>query len=283
MSDNNSSDLLDKLKLGKHTDYVAHYDPSQLEPVPRQLMRSQLAELPHKMQGYDVWTGFEVSWLNPKGKPIVRIAEFTFSADSTNLVESKSFKLYLNSFNQSPFVSDDQVSDIMATDLANISGSAVQVDLYDLASYSAKGIHEIDAINLDTQDITVSEYDYDPSLLKVEQNTQAEVSETLISHLLKSNCLVTSQPDWGSVVVEYTGTKICHESLLKYIISFRGHNEFHEHCVERIYTDLQSRFKFKTLTVYARYTRRGGLDINPVRTSCEKAIANLKLVRLVRQ
>ncbi|KMT65682.1 NADPH-dependent 7-cyano-7-deazaguanine reductase QueF [Catenovulum maritimum] len=282
MSDINSSNLLKELKLGKETTYVSHYDPSQLEAVPRALTRESLPKLEQEFTGYDLWTGYEISWLDLNGKPIVKIGEFRFSANSDNLVESKSFKLYLNSFNQSQFSSVEEVVTKMTTDLAKTSGLAVEVKLFDLAEYTEFGLAKLVSTNLDKQAIKITEYDYNPDLLKLASESQ-EVTESICSHLLKSNCLVTGQPDWGSLVIEYTGQKICHEGLLKYIISFRGHNEFHEHCVERIYSDIQSKFNPKALLVYARYTRRGGLDINPLRASSPELINQVNNLRLVRQ
>ncbi len=270
MSDHNTSELLNNLVLGKQTDYISNYSPELLQGVPRSLTRESLGfdeiqTLPFK--GFDRWTGYEVSWLNAKGKPQVCIAEFQFPCDSTFLVESKSFKLYLNSFNQSKYQDHEAVKNLLQQDLSKVCGKPVQVNLFTLEQYTNKGLNQLpnNCFCLDDLDISVEEYDYKPELLSIDKTTT--VSEALCSHLLKSNCLITSQPDWGSVFIQYTGPALNKERLLKYIISFRGHNEFHEHCVERIFSDLYKLLEPSELTVYARYTRRGGLDINPLRTT----------------
>ncbi|AWB65241.1 NADPH-dependent 7-cyano-7-deazaguanine reductase QueF [Saccharobesus litoralis] len=284
MPKNNTSHLLDQLTLGKNTEYKSSYDPSLLDTVPRSLTRQTLGidEQHLPFVGVDIWTGYEVSWLNNKGKPQVAIAEFNFQFDSDVLVESKSFKLYLNSFNQSRFENWQQVQSVMTQDLTQASGKPVQVSLFSLDDYTNKGLcrpAQNHSVNLDQLDIDIDIYDYEPNLLKP-LDKPLNVSETLVSHLLKSNCLVTGQPDWASVVIEYSGQALDHESVLKYLISFRGHNEFHEHCVERIYVDINNLIKPERLMVYARYTRRGGLDINPLRSSTK---INAPFERLVRQ
>lgn len=257
-----------KSQLGKSTQYVNQYNPDLLFSIPRQEKRDEIgikgSELP--FMGLDIWTAFEVSWLNSKGKPVVRICEFAFGADSPNLVESKSFKLYLNSFNGTQFDSEADVIVILEKDLSAASGEPVAVEMRTI-EFEETLIGKMPGENLDDLDIEVSSYQVDASLLKVDGDNI--VSETLNSHLLKSNCLVTSQPDWGSVVIRYEGPVINHESLLKYIISFREHDEFHEQCVERIYMDIMRHCKPENLTVYARYVRRGGLDINPYRSNFE--------------
>lgn len=269
----------DQSLLGQSTPYCKTYDPSILFPIPRQEKRDELgfdlATLP--FQGMDVWTAFEVSWLNAKGKPQVAWAEFSFPAESPNLVESKSFKLYLNSFNGSRFANAEAVISLWKQDLSQASGGEVEVALY--------GVEEVPNLVgalpgecLDGLDIEVNDYQVNPNSLGVLDGEA--VSETLNSHLLKSNCLVTGQPDWGSVVIEYQGQPIEREGLLRYLISFREHNEFHEQCVERIFTDIMRFCQPESLTVYARYVRRGGLDINPYRSTSASAF---KIERTVRQ
>ena len=227
--------------------------------------------------GADLWTAFEVSWLNPKGKPQVAIVHFTIPAESTHIVESKSFKLYLNSFNNTRFESNDEVKARLRTDISAAiwSGGPVQasagVKLLLPEQFDAEPVQELDGLNLDRLDIECSRYQPAPDLLTV-NTAEAPVTETLVSHLLKSNCLVTGQPDWGSVQITYSGHQIDQAGLLQYIVSFRNHNEFHEQCVERIFMDIWTRCKPTQLTVYARYTRRGGLDINPWRTSAPGAL-----------
>jgi 7-cyano-7-deazaguanine reductase len=268
----NDSDLLKNLTLGKSTGYVSEYQPELLQGVPRSLNRDDLdlgKHLPFK--GVDLWTGYEISWLNSKGKPVVALAEFQVPITSPNLVESKSFKLYLNSFNQSRFSNWNEVESSMIKDLSQCAGEPVSVKLHSVNEINAFQVAQPPGVNIDDLDISIDKYDFDNTLLSVEKSSELskdqQVSETLNSHLLKSNCLITNQPDWASVVIEYTGTKICRESLLRYLISFRMHNEFHEQCVERIFTDIMANCKPEQLSVYARYTRRGGLDINPFRST----------------
>lgn len=264
--------------LGQSTPYCKTYDPSILFPIPRQEKRDELGfdltSLP--FQGVDIWTAFEVSWLNLKGKPQVAWAEFSFPADSPNLVESKSFKLYLNSFNGSRFEHADAVMALWQQDLSQACGGQVEVALFGVEEVP-KIIGALPGDCLDGLDIEVDTYQVNPDTLCVLEGDK--VSETLNSHLLKSNCLVTGQPDWGSVVIEYEGQPIEREGLLRYLISFREHNEFHEQCVERIFTDLMRYCQPDKLTVYARYVRRGGLDINPYRSNVKKSFTSIRTVR----
>ncbi|GHB76585.1 NADPH-dependent 7-cyano-7-deazaguanine reductase [Psychrosphaera saromensis] len=263
---------LDELTLGKQTAYETKYNPKLLQPVPRSLNRDDLnLSNPLPFYGHDLWTGYEVSWLNAKGKPVVAIAEFVVPATSANLIESKSFKLYLNSFNQTKFANWDDVQSAMVKDLSQCAGQAVDVDLLSVDQVAPFQVTALNGNNIDELDIEIDNYDFNNQLLQLDA-TNIKVTEELNSHLLKSNCLITSQPDWASIVISYTGLKIDHESLLRYLISFRMHNEFHEQCVERIFTDIQALCKPSELTVYARYTRRGGLDINPYRTTSSTLI-----------
>jgi len=256
--------------LGKPTPYCGVYDATLLFPIPRNEKRDEINIKSEALPfvGLDIWTAFEVSWLNAKGKPIVAIAEFAFPAESEYLIESKSFKLYLNSFNGSRFNSSQEVVNLWVTDLSAACGEEVSVDLRSI-DFDENVIAKLPGTNLDSIDIEVNEYNLNKELLKLASGNQT-VSETLNSHLLKSNCLVTGQPDWGSVVIRYEGLAIDHESLLRYLISFREHNEFHEQCVERIFTDIMNICSPEKLTVYARYVRRGGLDINPYRSNYEE-------------
>jgi 7-cyano-7-deazaguanine reductase len=265
--------------LGKVSTYISEYQPSLLFPIPRQLKRDEIGiqgALPFK--GLDIWNGFELSWLNQKGKPIVAIAEFYIPCESPNLIESKSFKLYLNSLNNTKFESFDAVASTLTKDLSNAAGAAITVKLFPINHSPINIKHQFDGICLDQLDIACDTYTTEPAFLT--PNNQS-VSETVFSDLLKSNCLVTGQPDWGSVQISYTGKQIDHAGLLKYIVSFRNHNEFHEQCVERIYMDIMQRCQPEKLTVYARYTRRGGLDINPWRGS--ELTTQQSNVRLCRQ
>jgi len=266
-------------QLGKPSAYEDRYNPGLLFPLPRATKRAEVGitgSLP--FLGADLWTAFELSWLNPKGKPQVALAHITVPAETPNIIESKSFKLYLNSFNNSVFADADAVRQTLRTDLTEASwrgapavGASLGVKLLAPELFDREPVHELDGLNLDRLDIECTHYQPAPELLSAALDEQP-VTETLTSHLLKSNCLVTGQPDWGSVQISYSGPQIEQEGLLKYIVSFRNHNEFHEQCVERIYMDIMARCKPTKLTVYARYTRRGGLDISPWRTSHPQAV-----------
>ncbi len=265
-----NSNELDQLSLGKPTEYCSTYNPSLLQGVPRSLNRDGLnieaQNLPFK--GEDVWYGYELSWLNSKGKPVVAVAEFRFDCTSPSIVESKSFKLYLNSFNQSQFESFAEVERLLTKDLSNTSGCNAVVSLFPVDTCEALEIAKSTKTKcIDEIDIEINEYDINPSLL-VNCNKDNYVEDRqLVSHLLKSNCLITNQPDWASIYISYSGNEIDEAALLKYLISFRQHNEFHEQCVERVFTDIQQHCTPEKLTVFARYTRRGGLDINPFRST----------------
>ncbi len=266
--------------LGQVTEYPSSYSPELLFPIERKTSRYELGisdALP--FSGVDIWTAYELSWLNSKGKPVVALGEFSFPCQSQFMVESKSFKLYLNSFNQTQFSSIDEVRQRLETDLSGIVKEKVNVNLHSLNQSSLYKIDSIEGIYLDEIDLDVSQYHPASELLVCNQTEM--VTETLYSHLLKTNCPVTGQPDWATLVIEYTGAKIVHENILAYIISFREHQDFHEHCVERIFCDIQARCKPRALTVYARYTRRGGLDINPYRSSDKNYLVSTK--RLIRQ
>ena len=271
---------LNALKLGQQTKYAEKYDRTLLQPVPRRLNRDQLnitATQPFTI-GADIWTAYEISWLNPKGVPQVAIADVSIDFRSKNLIESKSFKLYLNSFNQTTFADFADVQQTLQRDLQDCAQGEVNVRLNSLADYTAQPIVALSGDCIDAQDIEVRNYAFNATLLN-QCTGDHLVEETLVSHLLKSNCLITQQPDWGSLQIHYVGKQINREQLLRYIISFRQHNEFHEQCIERIFCDLMQYAKPEKLTVYARYTRRGGLDINPYRSNFEPLPQNLRLAR----
>lgn len=265
------SNLPEQSPLGKTSAYRTDYAPELLFPIPRQAKRDELG-LKGTMPffGVDIWNGYELSWLNMRGKPQVAVARFTIPADSPNLIESKSFKLYLNSFNQTKLAGPDALKMLLQQDLSAAAGASVQVTLTMQEDFEKLGMGELEGQLLDRLDIDVDNYSPQPETLKANFD-ELPVEETLLSHLLKSNCLVTGQPDWGSVQISYYGPQIDQESLLRYLIGFREHNEFHEQCVERIFTDILRQCKPQHLTVYARYTRRGGLDINPWRTNFSSA------------
>lgn len=260
-------------QLGKTSAYADQYDPSLLFPLPRAAKRVEMgigAQLP--FFGADLWTGYELSWLNLRGKPQVALVHFTIPCETPNIVESKSFKLYLNSFNNSRFASADEVLNRLRADVSETvwrgaeRAATVGVRLVLPEAFGMQKVQELQGLDLDRLDVECTDYHPQPQLLRAELGS-APVNETLVSHLLKSNCLVTGQPDWGSVQIAYSGPAIDQERLLQYIVSFRNHNEFHEQCVERMFTDIWRQCQPIKLSVYARYTRRGGLDISPFRTS----------------
>jgi 7-cyano-7-deazaguanine reductase len=266
--------------LGKSSEYIATYTPSLLFPIPRAAKWAELGlsadTLPY--QGVDFWNCFELSWLLPSGKPVVAIGEFSIPADSPNIIESKSFKLYLNSLNQTPFASVAELQGCLEKDLSAAAGKPVGVRVRRLDEVQADGVATLPGVCIDDLEISVSQYEHpQPELLRCDPSRQVE--ESVHSHLLKSNCPVTSQPDWGSVAVSYKGAALDHASLLAYLVSFRQHSDFHEQCVERIFLDLQRLLKPESLTVYARYVRRGGLDINPYRSTEALQVGNTRLVR----
>ena len=317
----------DQSQLGKSTPYADQYDAGLLFPIARATKRAELGiTSAPPFFGADMWTAFELSWLNPRGKPQVALAHFIVPCETSNIVESKSFKLYLNSFNNTKFAHADEVKARLRVDLSEavwrgengVDGQvkrgappspitptsptapttplnslnplnplkppppppAIGVSLIGPDLFDREPVHELDGLCLDRLDIDCSRYTPAPDLLTVTPN-EAPVSEVFTSNLLKSNCLVTGQPDWGSVQISYTGDQIEQGGLLRYLVSFRNHNEFHEQCVERIFMDIWSRCKPMKLAVYARYTRRGGLDINPYRTSFPAALP--RNVRTARQ
>ena len=275
-------------QLGKTSAYADQYDPSLLFPLPRQPKRDEIGiqdKLP--FFGADLWTAFELSWLNQRGKPQVALAHFTIPCETPNIIESKSFKLYLNSFNNTRFDSLEAVQERLREDInealwrgapARLSSASVRVMAPE--HFETQRVQELEGLSLDRLDVECTDYSPRPDLLKADHDNPP-VTETLVSHLLKSNCLVTGQPDWGSVQISYTGAAIDQEGLLRYIVSFRNHNEFHEQCVERVFMDIMRQCRPLKLNVYARYTRRGGLDINPLRTSAPMAIP--QNVRTARQ
>ena len=311
-------------QLGKSSAYVDQYDATLLFPIPRAGKREEIgvnvtAAKPLPFLGADMWTAFELSWLNLRGKPQVALAHFTIPCETLNIVESKSFKLYLNSFNNTRFADAQAVKERLRADIseavwrgvATQDSAAVQaepvealrsfdrlrtgqaqgerivsarasigVTIVGMEAFDAEPVHELDGLSLDRLDMDFEHYTPAPHLLSATPDEQP-VSEVFVSNLLKSNCLVTGQPDWGSVQISYTGDQIDQGGLLQYLVSFRNHNEFHEQCVERIFMDIWTRCKPTRLTVYARYTRRGGLDINPFRTSHPQALP--RNVRTARQ
>ncbi|MDX1902063.1 MAG: NADPH-dependent 7-cyano-7-deazaguanine reductase QueF [Gammaproteobacteria bacterium] len=273
--------MLQHSPLGKKSEYDVTYNPQLLFPISRKTKRDEIGvPEPLPFYGVDLWHHYEVSWLNEKGKPVCAIAEISYPCESPNIIESKSMKLYFNSLNQTAFKNEFVLQEIITQDLSERVGAKVVVLLYPLQKNQSHQnmLARLPGIYLDELDIDCHVYQPDRALLKVEKD---KVEETLSSDLLKSNCLVTGQPDWGSVQIQYRGQKINHESVLRYIVSFRNHNEFHEQCIERIFMDIQKACQPELLTVYGRYTRRGGLDINPFRTTEKDVLPNND--RLIRQ
>jgi len=250
--------------------YKDRYDPGLLCPVPRAPHRKEIGidgALP--FTGADIWTAYELSWLEPKGKPRVAMAMFAVPVDSPNLVESKSFKLYLNSFSQTPVDSPKALRDLLLRDIGSACGATVGVELVLPGDFPDEQIEELDGELIDEIDVEIRDYRPNPGHLVA---GRPRIEETLVSNLLKTNCPLTGQPDWASIQIRYKGPRLDREGLLKYLVSFRRHGGFHEHCTERIFMDILHRCRPERLTVHARYTRRGGLDINPFRTNCGEAV-----------
>lgn len=269
-------------ELGRTSGYDPHYNPQRLFAIARDAKRQELGINPNTLPfyGFDCWNHYEVSWLNEKGKPIVALAEIFYDCATPFLIESKSLKLYFNSFNNTHFKNHDEVSQVVARDLTQRLGGPARIRLTSLHENDLGTIQMAPPGEcIDALDVACSVYLVEPEYLVVEN---IQVEEILYSNLLKSNCLVTKQPDWGSVHIAYTGKQMNREGLLKYLVSFRNHNEFHEQCIERIFVDIMRRCNPEKLTVYGRYTRRGGLDINPYR-STEKTTSDHLNQRLIRQ
>jgi 7-cyano-7-deazaguanine reductase len=257
----------DQSPLGKPSAYADQYDPTLLFPIARSVARDAIgvgAQLP--FFGTDIWNAYELSWLNARGKPQIAIATFYVPAESPNIVESKSFKLYLGSFAQTRVESIDALRDMLKRDVSAACGAGVSVRLATPHEFPSLKLEELDGLSLDRLDLDADVYHPEPKLLTAAHD-EAPVEERLFSNLLRSNCPVTGQPDWGSVQIHYVGPQIDHAGLLRYIISYRNHTGFHEQCVERMFVDIVRECRPVKLALYARYTRRGGLDINPFRTN----------------
>lgn len=276
---------MSEILLGKQTSYKSEYDPSLLFPIKRILARDKMIKgdsLP--FNGYDLWNCYELSWLDLKGKPEVRIMHFVVPADSKFLIESKSVKLYLNSFNNTKFATEEKIHFLIKSDLSKTAGSVVKVYINKLSYYKNQTLNIFEGVLLDKLPVEISQYQVNSELLKIDLNNRGQiVEEVLYSNLLKSNCLVTGQPDWASIQISYKGKKIDHQSLLKYLISYRNHNGFHEECIERIFVDILEKCQPEVLTIFAKYTRRGGVDISPFRTTLDIKSAEVPKIRDVRQ
>ncbi|MER1966344.1 NADPH-dependent 7-cyano-7-deazaguanine reductase QueF [Castellaniella sp. GW247-6E4] len=251
--------------LGRSVPEPTGYDPALLYPIARADTRAGM-DLPTPTHGADIWNAYELSWLNGRGKPIVAMGRFTFPADSPSLIESKSLKLYLNSYNEERIEHPDIVRQRLQADLTRASGKSVHVEILPVRPAFELSCQALAGQCIDDQDIAIDTYEPAPERLRL-ADPAGVVREALVSELLKSNCPVTGQPDWASLQIRYAGPRIDHEGLLAYIVSLRRHNEFHELCVEKIYGEIMQRCQPQELLVYARYTRRGGLDINPWRAN----------------
>lgn len=271
-------DMLRDSPLGKKTDYPDTYTPSLLCPIPRwdarELLEWEEAEMPFR--GVDYWNCYELTWLDPKGKPLAARAEIQMGSNTKNIVESKSLKLYLTSFSQSAFRNRQEVQSTIENDLSSCAGGPVLVTLHDVRG-SDNEFADLPGDLLDHLDVDCNVYQPDPSLLVVDPDGLPRGAAH--SHLLRSNCPVTGQPDYASVFVRWNGVAIRPESLLRYIVSFRGHKGFHEQVVEQMFVDIMRTCAPRGLTVYARFTRRGGIDINPFRSNFEEPLPNLRLRR----
>lgn len=270
----------DQSRLGKATAYADQYDASLLFPIPRAAQRAEIGVgAAPPFFGADIWTAFELSWLNLRGKPQVALLHLTVPCESPNIIESKSLKLYLNGFNNTRFADARDVRERIRADLNAVAGTGIGIKTLGPELFDREPVYELDGLNLDRLDVECVHFTPAPELLFAEFD-EAPVDETLTSNLLKSNCPVTGQPDWGSVQISYAGPQINQEGLLQYLVSFRQHSDFHEHCIERIFMDIWQRCKPLKLSVYGRYTRRGGLDINPFRTSYPQALPpNIRCAR----
>ncbi len=253
--------------LGQQTHYIDHYTPDLLFSIPRSESRNQLFfQSQVDFFGEDAWTCYELSWLNPNGKPQIAIAEIRIPCDSPNLVESKSLKLYLNSLNQTQFASTEALIQTLTTDISDCVGTPVTTQLH--AASQSLSFNACDAVCIDEIDVSPKHYQPDATILRCNQSD--EISEHLVSHVFKSNCPVTGQPDWASVFIKYQGKAVSHEHLLEYLISYRHHAGFHEACVEQIFYDISTQCEPKSLCIAARFLRRGGIDINPIRSSSKQ-------------
>ncbi len=266
--------------LGKNTEYPDQYDNSILEAIPRSISRAALGIGEHlPFFGQDIWNAYELSWLGKDGRPRAGLAEIVIPATSINIIESKSFKLYLNSFNQTRIVDTERLRQMMVRDLSEVCQGQAMVAIMPATASHAFPVESFSGEVIDDLELDIDDYGPpQPAYLLTNEDTQ--ISETLVSHIFRSNCPVTNQPDWASVQIRYIGKRIERAGLLRYLISYRTHNDFHENCVEHIYTDIMKQCNPLQLSVYARFTRRGGLDINPFRGSEGMgAPSNTRLIR----
>jgi 7-cyano-7-deazaguanine reductase len=268
--------MSDKSPLGQKSEYPTSHSPGLLHAISRDDNRRKLglgADLP--FQGEDIWNAYELTWLDHFGKPRVATAEFRVSADSPNIIESKSMKLYLNSLSMTRYRGSEELTVKIAADLSHVAGVTVDVRLDSLDH--SRGFGELPGTCIDDLNVVIDSEQVEPELLAY--GSDAPASEVLHSHLLRSTCPVTDQPDSGSILIRYNGRRIERDSLLRYLVSYRNHQDFHESCIERIFLDIKRRCEPEQLTVYGRYNRRGGIDINPFRSDFESTIENVRLWR----
>ena len=258
--------------LGRETAYPNEYQPAVLFPIARAESRDGRITGALPFVGVDIWNAWELTWLGPGDLPVVATLEIRVPADTPNLIESKSLKLYLNSFSMSRFDSRSAVCATIANDLSACAGADVSV-----SSDIDGSIATLDGVCIDSLDVECSSWDVDASLLRCDDGEL--VDESLYTHLLRSLCPVTNQPDIGSLQLSYSGPRIDPASFLQYVVSFREHNDFHEACVERMFVDILERCRPTGLSLYARYQRRGGIDINPFRSNFEDCPGNPRLWR----
>lgn len=279
MSTDNQQNIIQMSGLGKKTDYRQPYSQELLFPIPRALKRAELGITePLPFYGFDTWNDYETSWLDSQGKPVVAITTFHVPCTSPNIIESKSIKLYLNALADIPFSDSDSVKTLISRDFSAVAGSDVKVELKLLTPQQNIQLNPVAGTCIDQLDVACDRYEAYPDYLKT--TSEAVISETLYSNLLKSNCPVTQQPDWGTLIVEYRGQALSRPGLLKYIVSLRNQYEFHEQCIERIFMHIMQQCQPQALTVIGRYTRRGGKDINPYRsTDPQIHTQNQRLIR----
>jgi len=264
--------------LGQPVQYLDRYSPELLHTIPRAENRDALGlSGPLPFSGVDIWNAWELSWLDPDGKPLAATAEIRVPANSANIVESKSLKLYLNSFSMTNHVAESDVAETIEQDLSVCVDADVDVKIAHASALYGANVGRPPGTCLDELRVKCDAYEIDSSVLQ--SDPQEIVSEDLYSHLLRSLCPVTNQPDTGSLLVSYRGPRIDREALLRYIVSYREHNDFHETCVERMFVDIMERCQPEQLTIYARYHRRGGIDINPFRSNFEENPPNVRLWR----
>ncbi len=267
------------MSADQRTKYLTTYTPSLLDPIARRGQRQALGLADDNLpfEGEDVWRAYEFTWLNEKGKPEVAVADFVMAGDSINLIESKSLKLYLGSYANTVFKYRDEVIRTLKSDLTDTVQAPVDVSLADLNEIQREGIGQFGGTSLDELDIDFVDYLCNPDLLELEGSVN--VRENLHTHLFRSLCPLTGQPDFASVQVQYKGAGISHVGLLRYLISYREHAEFAEQVAERIFVDIMKRCSPKQLGVTARYTRRGGIEINAYRSFGESLPPGVRLWR----